>query len=127
MTSYAEATGGVAIEDIVATGGVPAPNGHCSSAAGGDLRPPLLVAVPMDGSVFLDAAVSPVQCPFCGAIVRTTLEYANGRLAWLACAGLAMAGLIAGCCLLPFCTRSLRDVRHVCPSCRGVIAIYRRL
>jgi len=32
-----------------------------------------------------------------------------------------------GCCLIPFATKSLKDVKHTCPQCNNTLGIYARL
>ncbi|XP_026883670.2 lipopolysaccharide-induced tumor necrosis factor-alpha factor homolog [Electrophorus electricus] len=78
------------------------------------------------GVVFGDV---PVQafCPICVQSVLTRLDYSSGTMAWLICAGLCIFGCIYGCCLIPFCVDSLKDVRHHCPNCSSLIGVYKRL
>ena len=61
-------------------------------------------------------------CPHCGAHVTTATRKTSGALAWLACGGLALAGCIFGCCLIPFCVDGCMDTEHWCPSCHRLIA-----
>lgn len=113
MTSYAEAAGTL---------------GTAAQPNAGTVPPRVvLVATPAARDLFLDAPVPSVQCPFCGAVGTTNVDYAAGRLTWLTCVGLAFVGLVAGCCLVPFCVRGLKDARHSCAHCGHVIAIYKRL
>ncbi|XP_076865358.1 lipopolysaccharide-induced tumor necrosis factor-alpha factor homolog [Brachyhypopomus gauderio] len=78
------------------------------------------------GVVFGDL---PVQafCPVCVQSVQTRLEHSSGTMTWLTCAGLCIFGCIYGCCLIPFCVDSLKDVRHHCPSCNRIMGVYKRL
>ncbi|XP_059414566.1 lipopolysaccharide-induced tumor necrosis factor-alpha factor homolog [Carassius carassius] len=71
----------------------------------------------------------PVQahCPVCARNVITRLEYTSGALTWLSCAGLTIFGCIYGCCLIPFCVDSLKDVTHHCPNCSSVLGVHRRM
>ncbi|XP_016392390.1 lipopolysaccharide-induced tumor necrosis factor-alpha factor homolog [Sinocyclocheilus rhinocerous] len=71
----------------------------------------------------------PVQahCPVCSQNVITRLEHTSGALAWLSCAGLAIFGCIYGCCLIPFCVDSLKDVIHHCPNCSSVLGVHKRI
>ena len=45
----------------------------------------------------------------------------------LLCVVLCLFGLVFGCCLIPFCVDSVKDVIHKCPNCGAVIARYNRL
>ncbi|XP_051569782.1 lipopolysaccharide-induced tumor necrosis factor-alpha factor homolog [Myxocyprinus asiaticus] len=78
------------------------------------------------GLVFGDVAVQ-AHCPVCTQNVVTRLEYSSGALAWLSCAGLAIFGCIYGCCLIPFCVDSLKDVTHHCPNCNSVLGVHKRI
>ncbi|XP_066530587.1 lipopolysaccharide-induced tumor necrosis factor-alpha factor homolog [Hoplias malabaricus] len=78
------------------------------------------------GVVFGDRPVQ-VFCTRCTQSVLTHVEYSSGTMAWLACAGLFIFGCIYGCCLIPFCVDSLKDVTHRCPNCTNVLGVYRRL
>lgn len=75
------------------------------------------------------AGPSPVliQCPFCCRVIATECRPQTGCLIWLSCAVCLALGCWFGCCLIPFCSRALRDVRHVCPHCHQTVAIYKRL
>lgn len=68
-----------------------------------------------------------VQCPFCRATVTTITTPTAGCLTYLACLACGVLGLVCGCCLVPFCLRRLRDIRHSCPKCSQTIALYKRL
>lgn len=70
---------------------------------------------------------SVVQCPYCGRTGGTIIEHKSGLLAYLSCVGLSLIGCIFGCCLIPFCMDSTRDVQHRCSSCRQVLSTYERL
>lgn len=75
------------------------------------------------------AGSSPVllQCPFCSRVVTTECRPQVGCLAWLCCWLCVAFGLVCGCCLYPFCSGSLRDVKHVCPMCRKIVAVHKRI
>lgn len=72
---------------------------------------------------------SPVAttCPNCGAAIVTATSYVTGTLTWLACLGLCVIGCDAGCCLIPFCVDSMKDVIHTCPSCGTQVGVFRRM
>ncbi|XP_058894610.1 lITAF domain-containing protein [Kogia breviceps] len=57
-------------------------------------------------------------CPYCGNHIVTVTTLVPGTLTWLLCKGIFMAGCFTGCCFIPFCVDSLRDVRHTCPVCQ---------
>nr|XP_055046093.1 lipopolysaccharide-induced tumor necrosis factor-alpha factor homolog isoform X2 [Misgurnus anguillicaudatus]XP_055046102.1 lipopolysaccharide-induced tumor necrosis factor-alpha factor homolog isoform X2 [Misgurnus anguillicaudatus]XP_055046110.1 lipopolysaccharide-induced tumor necrosis factor-alpha factor homolog isoform X2 [Misgurnus anguillicaudatus]XP_055046119.1 lipopolysaccharide-induced tumor necrosis factor-alpha factor homolog isoform X2 [Misgurnus anguillicaudatus]XP_055046128.1 len=78
------------------------------------------------GAVFREAPAQ-VLCPVCSQTVITQLEYTSGALAWLSCVGLACFGCISGCCLIPFCVDSLKDVTHRCPNCKRTLGVYKRI
>uniref|UniRef100_A0A8C9R9R3 Lipopolysaccharide induced TNF factor n=1 Tax=Scleropages formosus TaxID=113540 RepID=A0A8C9R9R3_SCLFO len=72
---------------------------------------------------------SPVQvtCPKCHQTVVTEVQFSAGLLTYLFCGGLLFCGCVLGCCLIPFCVNRLRDVTHICPSCKAVLGAYKRL
>lgn len=75
------------------------------------------------------ASTSPIlcQCPHCGRVVTTRCVPQTGCATWLCCWALAWAGCLFGCCLMPFCSETFRDVRHECPECDHTVAVYRRI
>ena len=75
------------------------------------------------------ASTSPFlcQCPHCGGVVTTRCVPQTGCATWLCCWALTWVGCFWGCCLLPFCSETFRDVRHECPECDRVVAVYRRI
>lgn len=66
-------------------------------------------------------------CPACHATVSTSTVYKPGAMCILLCVVLCLFGLVLGCCLIPFCIDSVKDVIHKCPNCGAVIARYNRL
>lgn len=68
-----------------------------------------------------------VQCPFCKTAITTETHPRSGCLTWLCCLALSALGLIYGCCLIPFCSKRLRDVEHICPKCHNLVAVYKRI
>ncbi|XP_040829877.1 LITAF domain-containing protein isoform X1 [Ochotona curzoniae] len=66
-------------------------------------------------------------CPYCGNYVMTRTTPVPGILSWVLCIGLCVFGCFLGCCLIPFCVRSLMDVKHTCPVCRQTLFHHRRL
>ncbi|XP_029945331.1 lipopolysaccharide-induced tumor necrosis factor-alpha factor homolog [Salarias fasciatus] len=67
------------------------------------------------------------ECPHCHKMVLTTTEYTPGCLTWLICTGLILCGLYLFCCLIPFCIRACKDVKHHCPECKKVVYKYTRM
>ncbi|KAM9305104.1 lipopolysaccharide-induced tumor necrosis factor-alpha factor [Gastrophryne carolinensis] len=66
-------------------------------------------------------------CPYCTRMTTTRLVYSSGALAWLSCGGLCLLGCGFGCCLIPFCIDSLKDVDHYCSNCQALLGTYKRL
>ncbi|XP_053210313.1 lipopolysaccharide-induced tumor necrosis factor-alpha factor homolog [Panonychus citri] len=66
-------------------------------------------------------------CPKCREYVVTKTKSVTGALTWLSCIGLFMLGCDFGCCLVPCCVDSCRDVQHKCPNCGCRIGKYKRL
>ncbi|XP_028669694.1 lipopolysaccharide-induced tumor necrosis factor-alpha factor homolog [Erpetoichthys calabaricus] len=75
---------------------------------------------------FLDRPVQTL-CPVCQQMITTQLEYSSGVLTWLSCGGLFIFGCPCGCCLIPFCVDSLKDVTHWCPNCKSILGVHKRL
>ncbi|XP_068102944.1 lipopolysaccharide-induced tumor necrosis factor-alpha factor [Hyperolius riggenbachi] len=71
----------------------------------------------------------PVQmcCPYCTRMTTTRLVHSSGALAWLSCGGLCLLGCGFGCCLIPFCIDSLKDVDHYCSNCQALLGTYKRI
>ncbi|MEE6498372.1 hypothetical protein FKM82_003055 [Ascaphus truei] len=71
----------------------------------------------------------PVQmcCPVCTRMITTRLQHSAGALTWLSCGGLCLLGCGAGCCLIPFCIDSLRDVDHYCTNCHAIVGSFKRI
>ncbi|NP_001089805.1 lipopolysaccharide-induced TNF factor S homeolog [Xenopus laevis] len=104
-----------------------------------NMNPPYIVqSVPVQPpvtvqTVYVQQAMTlydrPVQmcCRSCNSMITTRLEYSSGALAWLSCGGLCLLGCIGGCCLIPFCIDSLKDVDHYCPNCHSLLGCYKRI
>ncbi|KAM6155501.1 lITAF domain-containing protein [Rhynchocyon petersi] len=71
----------------------------------------------------------PIQtiCPYCGNHIITVTTRVPGIITWLMCTGLFLFGCVLGCCLIPFCIKSLMDVKHSCPVCHRRLFYYRNL
>ncbi|CAH8681243.1 unnamed protein product [Schistosoma rodhaini] len=88
--------------------------------------PMVITDQPMSQVTFSDIPVT-LHCPSCGLNTLTRLEYKNGLLTYLACCGICLVGGVLGCCLIPFCVNSCKDVNHVCPHCQRAVGNYHRL
>uniref|UniRef100_A0A5K3FDN6 LITAF domain-containing protein n=1 Tax=Mesocestoides corti TaxID=53468 RepID=A0A5K3FDN6_MESCO len=65
-------------------------------------------------------------CPRCGVYVNTQTKHKSGHLVYLACTGIAMMGGFLGCCLIPFCVDSCKDIQHTCPMCHQTLGEFKR-
>ncbi|KAJ8250955.1 hypothetical protein GJAV_G00215530 [Gymnothorax javanicus] len=117
--------------------GPPPPPGYAKVPQGPYPPPPANVpvsnnVVPMQtvfvqpGMVFGDRPVH-VHCSKCAQLVQTRTEHHSGTMTWISCLALSFLGCIYGCCLIPFCVDSLKDVQHFCPNCNGLLGNYKRL
>ncbi|CAH1253976.1 LITAF [Branchiostoma lanceolatum] len=68
-----------------------------------------------------------MQCTNCGQRVTTTTAVNTGLATWIACGAICALGGFLGCCFVPFCLDSMKDVRHTCPSCRAHLGTYHRM
>nr|CAB3263444.1 lipopolysaccharide-induced tumor necrosis factor-alpha factor homolog [Phallusia mammillata] len=67
-------------------------------------------------------------CPNCHQNVVTTTVAETSLLTWLICGAIILfGGWICCLCLIPFCIDDLKDIRHVCPSCRHTIHVFKRM
>ncbi|KAK2820838.1 hypothetical protein Q5P01_023797 [Channa striata] len=64
------------------------------------------------------------RCPFCQEIIATKISRSVSESMWLLCCLCSMMGCIGGCCLIPFFTDSLKEVKHQCPHCQTHIHTY---
>ncbi|CAF3172079.1 unnamed protein product [Rotaria socialis] len=71
----------------------------------------------------------PIQCscPNCYQIIVTRVEKKEALLSWLICSGILLMGGWLGCCLIPFCIDSLKDIEHYCPHCAALLGARRRI
>ncbi|OCT64021.1 LITAF domain-containing protein [Xenopus laevis] len=77
-------------------------------------------------SVFHDTPAS-TTCPACRQNVITNIHYSTGLLVWLLFGILLIFGCWLGCCLIPFCVDSCKDVDHFCPNCNHHLYKYKRM
>ncbi|KAG0002039.1 hypothetical protein BGZ79_003706 [Entomortierella chlamydospora] len=69
-----------------------------------------------------------VVCQHCHYLVLTETTPESGSCTYLGILGLLLAGVTScGCCLLPLCITSCKDVMHSCPNCHEDIGLYSRL
>ncbi|KAK9978036.1 hypothetical protein ABG768_019810 [Culter alburnus] len=70
---------------------------------------------------------SQTQCQFCRQFVTTEVMTKAGSVTYLMCFISIVFCCIAGCCLIPFCVDSCKDVTHKCPKCRSNIHTCKKL
>lgn len=92
---------------------------------------PVVINQPQPGSVVVVVSQltdnpCQVQCPHCGLIGITEINYEPGGKAWCLCVMMALCGLFCGCCLIPLFARSHQDVHHSCSHCGKVVHVYKR-
>ncbi|KAG8432905.1 hypothetical protein GDO86_017244, partial [Hymenochirus boettgeri] len=66
-------------------------------------------------------------CQSCNQPCITKIRYNSGCLTTLLCCLLFFFGCVLGCCLIPCCIDSCKDVDHFCPNCHHHIYKYKRL
>uniref|UniRef100_A0AAY4CPV4 LITAF domain-containing protein n=1 Tax=Denticeps clupeoides TaxID=299321 RepID=A0AAY4CPV4_9TELE len=69
----------------------------------------------------------PTQCPHCHELILTETAHTIGSATWLVCIISMMFGCVAGCCLIPFCTNTFKNVEHKCPKCRSALHTWKKL
>ncbi|XP_034567483.1 cell death-inducing p53-target protein 1-like [Notolabrus celidotus] len=67
------------------------------------------------------------QCPECCEFVVTETFTSISSITWMLCVMTACLGGLAGCCLIPFCLKSLKSTTHRCPLCRTSIQTVKKL
>ncbi|KAJ8036926.1 Lipopolysaccharide-induced tumor necrosis factor-alpha factor-like [Holothuria leucospilota] len=87
----------------------------------------VVTTVSSPGATFRDTPVM-MQCPNCQNQITSCCSYENGMLVWIIVLVIALVfQLWLGCCLIPLCIDSLKDVRHTCPVCKFQLGLYKRL
>ncbi|CAH1246492.1 LITAF [Branchiostoma lanceolatum] len=70
-----------------------------------------------------------MTCPTCQQSIETTIERQIGLFTWLAVGMIFLVGmgfplLWLGCCFIPMCVPSCKDVKHTCPNCQTHLGTY---
>ncbi|CAO3571140.1 unnamed protein product [Mortierella alpina] len=69
-----------------------------------------------------------VICQHCRHLVLTDITTENGSCTYVGVLALFLLGVTTfGCCLLPLCLTSCKDVMHSCPNCERDIGLYSRI
>ncbi|KAF9437782.1 hypothetical protein BGZ76_011168 [Entomortierella beljakovae] len=89
---------------------------------------PLILMRPPSRIEDLKSQPGVVVCQHCHYVVLTEATPESGSCTYLSILGLFMAGVTScGCCLLPLCMTSCKDIMHTCPGCHEDIGLYSRL
>ncbi|CAJ0928879.1 unnamed protein product [Ranitomeya imitator] len=92
---------------------------------------PTVIMAPVTSTVIMTTSFADTPtsctCPVCRQNVVTRIEYNTGLLVWLIFGILCLLGCWLGCCLIPFCLDSCKDVDHFCPNCNHHLSKYKRL
>ncbi|KAF9191410.1 hypothetical protein BGZ51_007414 [Haplosporangium sp. Z 767] len=89
---------------------------------------PLILMKPPGRIEDLKAKAGVVVCQHCNYLVLTETTPENGSCTYLGVLGLLLAGVTScGCCLLPLCLSSCKDMMHSCPNCHEDIGLYSRI
>lgn len=67
------------------------------------------------------------KCTYCQNTVSTDVQYKVGAFTWISCILIASFGFFLGCCAIPFCVNSAKDIVHICPDCGEEIGRNSRL
>ncbi|XP_077991164.1 LITAF domain-containing protein-like [Glandiceps talaboti] len=102
--------------------GQPPPGGYQTTAATVVVQP---TGVTVFGNAYRDYPVHQ-QCPHCHQNITTRIEYQDGWIVWLSAGVICLVGGWLGCCLIPFCINSIKDVNHYCPACNNFLGKYNR-
>nr|CUU99773.1 hypothetical transcript [Hymenolepis microstoma] len=63
-----------------------------------------------------------IYCPKCRKSILSETSTKAGNGTWIMCLIISCVGGNLGCCLIPFCKKSCKDVNHTCPECHGIVA-----
>ncbi|XP_038130030.1 uncharacterized protein LOC119775943 [Cyprinodon tularosa] len=75
----------------------------------------------------LGMAAGVTKCPSCEEVVVTETQSTASETMWILCFVCSLMGCVAGCCLIPFYMKSLRNVSHHCPRCQAKIHTHKLL
>ncbi|OQR66170.1 lipopolysaccharide-induced tumor necrosis factor-alpha factor-like [Tropilaelaps mercedesae] len=82
--------------------------------------------VPISSSVRFGDQPMNVICSNCHQRVTSVISYETGAFTYICAFGLALF-VWCGCCLIPCCIDSCKDVHHICPSCKAQLGIFKRI
>ncbi|KAF9974651.1 hypothetical protein BGZ73_001874 [Actinomortierella ambigua] len=106
--------------------GPPSQPPHPMSAA--VMSSPLILMKPPTRIEDLGPKPGVVVCPHCHYVVLTETEPEAGSCTYLSILTLLLLGITScGCCLLPLCVTSGKDMLHSCPNCSSEIGLFSRL
>jgi len=60
-------------------------------------------------------------CSTCQQQITTQTDYRIGGGTWIMCCIVFFIGGFLGCCCIPFCMKSCKDVVHRCPICNRIV------
>merc|ERR1711963_1032549 len=61
-----------------------------------------------------------ITCNNCGSDVKTVVKKRIGSMNWTFSLLCFLFGCVGGCCLIPLCMDSLKEMKHSCPICNKV-------
>lgn len=64
-------------------------------------------------------------CPHCHEQTITKISHECSTISHMLALGCCMVGLWFGCCLIPYCITSIKDVKHNCSKCGTFLGIKR--
>ncbi|KAG0345498.1 hypothetical protein BG004_003662 [Podila humilis] len=116
-----------AISGLPDTSKPPPPLPHVIPSGVG-LSPQMVLVKPPSRIEELRVKPGVVACQHCHHLVLTETTPENGSCTYLGILALILAGVTScGCCLLPLCMTSCKDVMHSCPNCHEDIGLYSRI
>lgn len=97
----------------------------------GGPQPAVIIAPPVHATVIVGQQLTDtpavITCASCHQNITTRVAYSAGLLAWLIFGIICLFGCWLGCCLIPFCVDSCKDVDHFCPNCNHHIYKFKRM